>query len=35
MTEKKAIIWFNLFIGIYNLYLFVNGGDWIFNFLIG
>ena len=37
--EKRAtlrqIAWFNLFIGIYNLYLFSVGGDWIYNFLIG
>ena len=40
MTKEKRktlrqIAWFNLFIGIYNLYLFSIGGDWIFNFLIG
>jgi len=37
--EKKKIlpyiIWFNLFIGLYNLYLYVNGGTWWFNLLIG
>ena len=31
----RAAAWLNLFIGIYNLYLFTNGGDWIMNFLIG
>ena len=25
----------NLFIGLYNLYLYMNGGDWWFNLLIG
>ena len=40
MTKEKRktlrqIAWFNLFIGIYNLYLFSVGGDWIYNFLIG
>ena len=32
--EKKIIIWFNLFIGFYNLYLW-SIGDNLFNFLIG
>ena len=40
MTQERRemlryIIWFNLFIGIYNLYLFSNSGDWLWNFLIG
>ena len=40
MTKEKRevlryIIWFNLFIGLYNIYLYVNGGDWWFNLLIG
>jgi hypothetical protein len=32
--ELKIIIWINLLIGLYNLYLYVNGG-WLFNFIIG
>ena len=36
--EKREAIrgsaWLNLFIGIYNIYLW-NQGDWWFNFLIG
>ena len=40
MTEEKRatlrqIAWFNLFIGIYNLYLYTNGGDLLWNFIIG
>ena len=40
MTKERReilryIIWFNLFIGLYNLYLYMNGGDWWFNLLIG
>ena len=40
MTEEKKevfkyVIWFNLFIGLYNLYLYVNGGDLFWNFIIG
>jgi len=30
----KLILWINLFIGIYNIYLYVNG-DWLFNIIIG
>ena len=30
----KVVIWFNLCIGLYNLFLYVDGG-WIFNLLIG
>ena len=30
----KMVLWFNLLIGIYNIYLYVNG-DWWFNLLIG
>jgi len=35
MTKEKrenirAAAWLNLFIGIYNLYLYVNGGVWVF-----
>ena len=30
----KAIIWFNLCIGLYNLFLYVDG-NWVFNLLIG
>ena len=37
--EKKElfpyVLWFNLLIGFYNLYLYVNGGTWWFNLLIG
>ena len=36
--EKKElfpyVLWFNLIIGFYNLYLFSNGGWW-FNLIIG
>ena len=36
--EKKEAIrysaWLNLFIGIYNMYLYAQG-DWWFNFLVG
>lgn len=28
------MLWFNLFIGFYNLYLFTNS-DWWFNLLVG
>ena len=40
MTEERRkilryIIWVNLFVGLYNIYLYVNGGDWWFNLLIG
>ena len=40
MTEEKrsnirATAWLNLFIGIYNLYLYSIGGDFFWNFLIG
>ena len=39
MTKEKReifriIIWFNLFIGLYNLYLYTSG-NWLFNLLIG
>jgi|TARA_B100000073_G_scaffold328974_1_gene316051 hypothetical protein len=30
----KVILWINLVIGIYNIYLYVNG-DWLFNLIIG
>ena len=34
MTDKKIIIWINLFIGLYNLYLY--GLEWnLFNLIIG
>tara|TARA_Y100000593_G_scaffold93764_1_gene189944 strand:- start:2167 stop:2331 length:165 start_codon:yes stop_codon:yes gene_type:complete len=33
--EKKFIVWVNLFIGIYNLYLWSIGGDFFWNFIIG
>tara|TARA_B100000287_G_C20488772_1_gene724182 strand:+ start:566 stop:727 length:162 start_codon:yes stop_codon:yes gene_type:complete len=40
MTKEKrenirATAWLNLFIGIYNLYLYTNGGDLFWNFIIG
>ena len=28
------VLWFNLIIGFYNIYLYVNGG-WLFNLIIG
>jgi hypothetical protein len=31
----RYLVWFNLFIGIYNLYLYTNGGDLFWNFFIG
>ena len=39
MTKEKrenirATAWLNLFMGLYNLYIF-NQSDWWFNFLIG
>ena len=30
----KWIIWFNLIIGIYNIYVYTNG-NWLFNLIIG
>ncbi len=30
----KIILWVNLIIGIYNLYLYTSGG-WLFNLIIG
>ena len=30
----RASAWLNLFIGIYNMYLYVQG-EWWFNFIIG
>ena len=30
----KIVLWFNLVIGLYNIYLYVNG-DWWFNLIIG
>jgi hypothetical protein len=40
MTDEKKrdiyyIAWLNLFVGIWNLYLYVNGGSLFWNFLIG
>ena len=40
MTKEKrediiVIIWLNLFIGIYNIYLWNIGGDWFWNLVIG
>ena len=40
MTQQKRenikiAAWVNLFIGIYNLYLYTNGGDLLWNFIIG
>ena len=39
MTKEKRdvvryIIWLNLFMGLYNLYVYSIGG-WLFNFIIG
>ena len=39
MTKEKrediiVIIWLNLFIGLYNMYLYYQG-EWWFNFIIG
>ncbi len=39
MTKEKRdsirmIVWLNLFMGLYNLYIF-NQSDWWFNFVIG
>ena len=34
MTNKQIVIWFNLFIGLVNLYLYVYN-DTIFNLIIG
>ena len=34
ITEKKMVVWFNLFIGFYNLYLW-GMGDNLFNLIIG
>ncbi len=31
----RYLVWFNLFIGIYNLYLYSIGGDFLWNFVIG
>tara|TARA_B100000073_G_C23311252_1_gene402787 strand:+ start:176 stop:340 length:165 start_codon:yes stop_codon:yes gene_type:complete len=31
----KAAAWLNLFIGLYNLYLYNIGGDFFWNFIIG
>ena len=40
MTDEKRemfryLVWFNLFIGFYNLYLYSIGGDFVLNFIIG
>ena len=35
MIEKKMIIWINLFIGFYNIYLWNIGGSLFWNFIIG
>ena len=34
MSDKKIILWINLFVGIYNMYLYAQG-DWWFNLLVG
>ena len=34
ITEKKLIVWLNLFIGFYNIYMWSIGG-WLFNLIIG
>ena len=40
MSEEKRVLFryiilFNLFIGLYNLYLYTSGGDLFWNFIIG
>ncbi len=40
MTDERKqdiyyVAWLNLFVGIWNLYLYVNGGSLFWNFLIG
>jgi hypothetical protein len=34
ITDKQIVIWFNLFIGFYNMYLWNDGGT-LFNLIIG
>ena len=38
VKEKKELLpyalWFNFFVGVYNLYLYTNG-DWWFNLIVG
>ena len=34
MTDRKMVVWFNFFIGFYNLYLW-GMGDNLFNLIIG
>ena len=34
MNPKKYLIWVNLYMGIYNIYLYVQG-EWLFNLFIG
>tara|TARA_B100000287_G_C20554554_1_gene749874 strand:- start:218 stop:370 length:153 start_codon:yes stop_codon:yes gene_type:complete len=34
MSEIRMVIWLNLIIGLYNMYLFGIGDNW-FNFIIG
>ena len=31
----KWILWINLFVGFYNIYLWNIGGDWFWNLVIG
>ena len=40
MTDERregiiASAWLNLFIGLYNMYLYTNGGSLFWNFIIG
>ena len=34
MNPRKYLIWVNLYMGIYNIYLYVQG-EWLFNLFIG
>ena len=34
INYKLIIVWINLFIGLYNIYSYVNS-DWLFNLIIG
>ena len=34
ISDKKIVVWFNLFIGFYNLYLWGYGNN-VFNLIIG
>lgn len=34
MNPKKYLIWLNLYMGVYNMYLYVEG-EWLFNLFVG